>query len=92
MMVISGLLYMGELLVKNEIINYFKVTMFWISTGLLIATLGILGYTCFLDTLIRNNIDANGRVFYTLIIVINYIQYILYAIGFSCNLPWKSNK
>ncbi|QEC67876.1 hypothetical protein FRZ67_11410 [Panacibacter ginsenosidivorans] len=85
-------LYMTELLMQETLINYFKLPLFWIVTGIMIFCVGNFVYTSFLDYILNNNLDPNGNVYIIITAVVTNLQYALFAAGFLCNEPWKKTR
>jgi hypothetical protein len=86
------LIYLFQLLTKNEVVNYFRVPMFWITIGILTCITGDWIYVLFYYYLLGNSVDNNGAVNYVILIITNNIQYILFTIGFTCNIAWRKRK
>ena len=87
--IICCLLYFVWLFVSDEPINYFRIPMFWIATGLLFYYVGESVYMSLLDYLVRNKIDEGGH-FYTIItVILNLLLYTLTTFGFLSNRPWQ---
>lgn len=81
--------YLFLLLTKDEIINYFKVPMFWICTGILMSIIGDWIYMALFDFILKHKADKGGEINLAIIITTNNVQYFLFAIGFLCNKEWK---
>lgn len=77
-------LYLGELLMADRIIDFFVIPMFWITTGIMIASIGDFLYLCFFDYIIKNNLDPDGSVYGVITVLLSIIQYIFFTIGFIC--------
>ena len=87
--IIFCLLYFVSLFKSEEFINYFKIPMFWISTGLLFFFVGNFMYLSFIDYIIKYNLDKSGSVYWFIMITLNLLLYSLFSIGFLSNHPWK---
>ncbi len=89
---ICCLVYLFQLLTKDEVLNYFKVPMFWITIGILVCITGDWIYIIFYNYLLGRSIDNNGEVNYIMLIITNNLQYALFTIGFTCNIKWRRVK
>lgn len=87
--IISCLLYFVFLFLSNETINYFRMPMFWIATGLLFYYVGDSVYMSLLDYIVKNNIDNGGHVYAIITVILNLLLYVLFTFGFLSNRPWK---
>ena len=87
-LLICCLIYLFQLLMKDEVVNYFKVPMFWITIGILICIIGDWVYIIFYNYLLGKAIDNNGEVNYIMLIITNNFQYLLFTTGFTCNIKW----
>lgn len=82
-------LYLVQLLVQEDVVNYFRVPMFWITTGVLISLTGDWIYVLLFHYIINNNLDTHGAIEYPILIVVNNAQYLLFAIAFYYSGIWK---
>ena len=81
-------LYMAELLMQETFINYFRIPLFWIATGLMFYCTGNFVYNCMLGYILKNNLDPEGNVYMVITSVTTNVQFGLFAIGLLCNKPW----
>lgn len=92
LIVLCCLLYFKQLFAANELINYFRLPMFWISTGLLFFYTGNLVQVSLMNYIIQNQLDPEGRIYQIIMITLNLILYGTFTTGFLCNRPWKKEK
>jgi hypothetical protein len=85
-------LYLFELFASETTIHYFRVPMFWISTGLLFFHAGTIAYMSLLSYINKNNIDPEGKVYEIVMVVLNVLLYLLLSMGFLSNRIWKKEK
>jgi hypothetical protein len=83
------LLYFGTLFNAEGFINYFKIPMFWIATGILFFFVGNFLYLSFLNYILENNLDTGGNIYEFIIITLNLLLYCFFSIGFLSNQSWK---
>jgi len=83
------LLYFGSLFNAEGFINYFKIPMFWIATGILFFFVGNFIYLSFLNYILENNLDNGGNIYEFIIITLNLLLYCFFSIGFLSNQTWK---
>lgn len=83
------LLYFGTLFKADGLINYFKIPMFWIATGILFFFVGNFLYLSFLNYILENNLDSEGNIYDFIIITLNLLLYCFFSIGFLSNQVWK---
>jgi hypothetical protein len=83
------LLYFGALFNADGFINYFKIPMFWIATGILFFFVGNFLYLSFLNYILENNLDRGGNIYEYIIITLNLLLYCFFSIGFLSNQTWK---
>jgi hypothetical protein len=83
------LLYFGVLFNADGFINYFKIPMFWIATGILFFFVGNFIYLSFLNYILENNLDSGGNIYEFIIITLNILLYSFFSIGFLSNQTWK---
>lgn len=77
-------LYLADLFMAEKFVNYFKLSLFWITTGIMTYCIGNFVYMCFLGYILKNNLDPDGDVYFIILTVVTNIQYGLFAIGFLC--------
>ncbi len=83
------LLYFGTLFNAEGFINYFRIPMFWIATGILFFFVGNFIYLSFLNYILANNLDSGGNIYEFIIITLNLLLYCFFSIGFLSNQTWK---
>jgi hypothetical protein len=81
-------LYMAELLMQETFINYFRIPLFWIATGVMFYCTGNFVYYCLLSYILKYNLDPAGDVYMVITSVTTNVQFGLFAIGLLCNEPW----
>jgi hypothetical protein len=81
-------LYMAELLMQETFINYFRIPLFWVATGLMFYCTGNFVYYCMLGYILKYNLDPRGDVYMVITSVTTNIQFGLFTIGLLCNKPW----
>jgi hypothetical protein len=86
------LLYLFELLSSSKSINYFTIPMFWITTGIMLATVGNFAYLSFFDYIMENNLDPNGEVYGIITTSLSILEYGLFTFGFLCKNIWIKAK
>ncbi|HTI07590.1 MAG TPA: hypothetical protein VL832_03505 [Puia sp.] len=82
-------IFLVEMLLSDEVINFFRIPMFWIVTGIMIANLGTFLYFAFFDYILRNNLDPDGTVYIIITNSLSLTEFGFFAIGFLCNKIWK---
>jgi hypothetical protein len=83
------LLYFVSLFQAEEFINYFKLPMFWIATGLLFFFAGNFIYYSFIGYIIEHNLDKGGRIYWYIMVTLNLLLYCFFSIGFLSNQAWN---
>lgn len=83
------LLYFTTLFKFEASINYFKIPMFWIATGLLFFFVGEFIYLSFIDYIVAHNIDKGGNIYSFIIVTLNLLLFSFLSIGLLSNQPWK---
>jgi hypothetical protein len=86
------LLYFASLFKFEASINYFKIPMFWIATGLLFFFVGEFIYLSFIDYIIAHNIDKEGNIYSFIIVTLNLLLFSFLSIGLLSNQPWKKRR
>ena len=76
------LLYFVTLFKSEEFINYFKIPMFWIATGLLFFFVGDFIYYSFIGYIIKYNLDKGGHIYLYIMVTLNLLLYCFFSIGF----------
>ena len=87
--IVICLLYFGHLFLSEEPINYFRMPLFWMATGLLFYYVGESVYMSLLDYIVKNKIDEDGHLYTIIIVILNLLLYALISIGFLSNRPWQ---
>ncbi len=80
--------YFAELLMAEESVNFFKIPMFWITTGIMIAAIGDFMYMAFFDYILANKLDPDGKVYGILTTILSIIECSFFAIAFLCKPVW----
>lgn len=89
LIVFCCLLYFMWLFTSDRVMNYFKLPMFWISTGLLFFFVGSLVEMSLFKYMLNNHLDINGRIYQFIMITLNVILYSAFTISFLCNQVWR---
>ncbi len=89
LIVLCCLLYFMWLFASDDLINYFALPMFWISTGLLFFYVGNLVQVSLMKYIISNHLDPDGRIYQFIMVTLNLLLYGAFTVGFLCNRPWK---
>ena len=89
LIILSCLIYFSYLFTSDELLNYFRIPMFWISTGLLFFFTGSLVQNSLIRYFIANNIDPGGRIYYFIMTTLNILLHGSFIISFLCNQKWK---
>ena len=92
LVILACLLYFAEIFMSETIVNFFRLPMFWISTGLFFFYAGNGIYLSILNYIERNNLDPDGKVYIQVMVILNLLLNILCTIGFLCNGSWKKAK
>jgi hypothetical protein len=79
-------IYFGELLLDVDVINLFRVPMFWIATGLFFFYVGNFLYYGVLEY-VWNDITLISERFYSPVsAILNVLLYALFSVAFLCNM------
>ena len=89
LIVFCCLLYFMWLFTSDRVMNYFKIPMFWISTGLLFFFVGSLVEMSLFKYMMNNHLDIDGRIYQFIMITLNIVLYGAFTISFLCNQVWK---
>jgi hypothetical protein len=92
LIIICCLIYFYTLFQSELNLNYFKIPMFWISTGLLFFFIGSSIYDSLFSYIINHNLDPHGAFFKAIMITLNLLLYGLITCGFLSNQIWKIKK
>lgn len=84
-------IFLIEMLVSEEEVNFATIPMFWITTGIMIEVVGIFIFLAFSSYIIRNNLDPVGAIYGLIMTVCNLIQYGFFTLGFLAKRIWKDN-
>jgi hypothetical protein len=83
-------IYLGELFINKSKVNYFRIPMFWISTGLLFFNIGGMIYFSLFDYITLHQLDSDGKIYNMIMVTLNILMYGLFTIGFLGNrYLWK---
>jgi hypothetical protein len=86
------LLYFADLLMDDELIDFFTIPMFWVTTGIMFAAVGDFLYMSFFDYILKYQLDPKGNVYSAMATALSIIEYVFFCIGFSCKKIWiKAN-
>jgi len=80
--------FLFDLVKSEQIINFKKNRLFWISVGLLTFGLGSLPYYALHNYFQKVNKDFTDKYWYVSTIL-NYIQYLLFAFSFLCRKVYQ---
>ena len=86
------IIYLAELLMAEEFIVFFSMPMFWITTGIMIFSVGIFLYLAFFHYIFKNKLDPDGVIYGIIATSLSILQYSFFTIGFSCKTLWKKIK
>jgi len=89
LIILSSLLYFMRLFTSEKVMNYFRIPMFWIATGLLFFFTGSLVQNSLIRYFIANHIDPNGSLYYFIMVTLNIFLHSAFIISFLCNQVWK---
>jgi hypothetical protein len=88
--IICCLVYFYSLFQSELNLNYFRIPMFWISTGLLFFFIGSSIYDSLFNYIINHNLDPRGIFFKAIMITLNLLLYGLFTCGLLSNQIWKT--
>ncbi|MEP6950664.1 MAG: hypothetical protein ABI863_15370 [Ginsengibacter sp.] len=86
------LLYFVSLFTSEVVVNYFRISMFWIATGLLFFFVGNLIYLSLIGYIVEHNLDPRGDFYRYIMVTLNLLMYGLFSLGFISNQLWKKTK
>jgi hypothetical protein len=89
---IACVIYLAELLMAEQQVNFFSIPMFWITTGILIAVVGDFLYIALFDYILSNKLDPNGDIYGVISITLSDIEYSMVSIGLLSTFLWKKHK
>jgi hypothetical protein len=87
--IICCLLYFVSLFKSEEVVNYFRIPMFWIATGLLFFFVGDFVYMSLMGYIVKHNLDTGGHIYRYIMVTLNLLMYGLFSLGFISNQLWK---
>lgn len=70
-------------------LNFFRIPMFWISTGFLFYFVGNFIYLSLLNYIVKENFDPSGNINFYVSNTLSLFLYGLISFGFLSNQPWK---
>lgn len=85
-------IYLVELMLVEERINFLAIPMFWMTTGIMIQVVGVFIFLAFSDYIFRHNLDPDGKIYGLIMTICNLIQYGFFTLGFLANGIWRENK
>lgn len=88
--IICCLLYFVSLFQSELNLNFFRIPMFWIATGLLFYFVGNFVYLSLVGYIIRHNLDSGGTIYLYSMATLNFLLYGLLTVGFLSNQLWKN--
>lgn len=83
------MLYFMGLFTSDTLINYFKIPMFWIATGLLFYYAGNLVQMSLLIYILNHNLDPGAMVYRFISVTLNILLFGAFSVSFLCNQSWK---
>jgi hypothetical protein len=86
------IIFLTEILMSDEISDFFIIPMFWIVTGIMITNLGTFLYFAFFNYILKNNLDPDGTVYIIMTDSLSIIEYGFFTIGFLCEKIWKKTR
>jgi hypothetical protein len=89
LIVFCCLLYFMRLFTSDMLINYFKIPMFWIATGLLFYYSGNVVQYSLMWYIIDHELDF---IYYPLMVLLNIVLYTAFSISFLCNQVWRKTR
>ena len=87
--IICCLIYFYSLFQSELNINYFRIPMFWIATGLLFFLVGNALYLALLNYILDYRLDPHANFYLSINITLNLLLYSLFTCGFLSNQLWK---
>jgi hypothetical protein len=87
--ILACIFYLSELLMADDIVNFFSLPMFWITTGIMIEAVGVFLYLAFYDFIIQNKLDPYGPIYSLMTTICTVLEFAFFSIGFLCNAGWK---
>lgn len=90
LVIVCCLLYFVSLFQAEEVVNYFRIPMFWIATGLLFYFVGNFLYLGLVNYIVQHRLDSSGNIYLYFIVVLNLILYGLFTAALLSNQLWKN--
>ena len=90
--IIYSLVYLYQLLKKDEVVYFKKEWMFWITTGILVSTLIPIFYYSLFDYIQQNKLDEGGIIFQYLTFTGSAFRYLMFMYGFLTASKWEQKK
>ena len=87
--ILCCLLYFVSLFTSEAVVNYFRIPMFWIATGLMFFFAGNFIYLSLMGYIVKHNLDSGGNIFRYIMVTLNLLMYGLFSLGFISNQLWK---
>ncbi len=82
-----SLVYFFQLLKSNDILHFKRLMPFWFCIGVFIFYLGNFPNLTFYNSLAISKNEMASHIFRWAFIILNYLMYILFTIGFICSRP-----
>ena len=89
LIIVCCLLYFVSLFMSELNLNYFRIPMFWIATGLLFYFTGNTLYLSLTGYIVKHHLDTEEN-FYVLMVILNFILYGSFTSGLLSNQVWKN--
>ena len=91
-LIITSLIYFVQVFNSDKEINYFRIPMFWISTGIMFNYVCNLIYWSLVGYIIANHVDPDGFIFGVVLTISNLVLYGFISIGFLSNIQWNQKR
>ena len=88
--IICCLMYFVSLFQSELNLNYFRIPMFWIATGLLFYFTGNFIYLSLMGYIEKHNLDISGNFYMYIMVTLNLLLYGLFTSGLLSNQLWKN--
>ncbi len=86
------LTYFYELLRAERWSHYFSIPMFWITTGIVFASVSDFVYLSVFNYIMDNKLDPNGVIYGVITTTSSIIEYGLFTVAFLCKRIWTKAK
>jgi len=83
------MLYLAELLMSDQVVNFFKMPLFWITTGIMISAVGVFLYLAFFSYILKYHLDPHGLVYLIMFTSLSVLEYCFFSIGLLAEFIWK---